>query len=61
MAALPESPEGVALLLFAMLFERELREHNEATARWALDLFSECLRAANGERHGKPKLVVPEH
>lgn len=47
----PDSPEAVALCLFAMIVssQDETTRRNDF-AGWALDLFAQCLNTAKGKR-----------
>lgn len=52
MDAFPDSPEGVALALFCVLFKLTQNDpRNVPITRWALDLFDQCLSTVRGD-HG---------
>jgi hypothetical protein len=50
----PELPEGVALALLYLIVEQDRsltsRTNNQPVAAYLLDLYSECLAAAKGDR-----------
>ena len=54
MDGFPDSPEAVALALMDRILEHDesarSRRHNQTTADAMLELFSQCLEAANGKR-----------
>lgn len=50
MSWIPETPEGVALVLFLLALDASEPPSNRARTAWMLDLYAECLRTAEGER-----------
>ena len=54
----PETAEGAALALLYLIIEQDRsltsRMSNQPVAAYLLDLYAECLRAANGDR-GDPR------
>jgi hypothetical protein len=46
----PETPEGVALVLFMLVLAEARAPEDRSRECWMLDLFALCLRAAEGER-----------
>jgi hypothetical protein len=50
----PETPEATALALLQLILDTEEktgRKRNEPTRHQILDLYAECLAAANGDRN----------
>jgi hypothetical protein len=50
MPEFPETPEGVALVLFAIIAITTVPTDDIPRAAWLLDLYADCLRAAQGLR-----------
>lgn len=50
-APFPDAPEAIAMALFLLIFaEERTRIPNISFRALVLDLYAECLRAAQGER-----------
>ena len=53
---MPETPEATALALLYLILEQDRsltsRTSNQPVAAYLLDLYAECLTAANGDRNG---------
>lgn len=46
----PETPEGVALVLCVLIAVLTPPTDNIPRAAWLLDVYADCLEAANGKR-----------
>lgn len=50
MPEFPETPEAVALVLFAIIAITTAPTGNIPRSAWLLDVYADCLEAAQGER-----------